>query len=100
MDCNSCREKRAEPVPYIVHEGAMARQERTIKRLWILVILIIVLLVGTNAGWIWYESQFETVETWQDVEQTADGNGINRFIGGDYYGYDTENSDIYTEESP
>lgn len=45
-------------VPYIVHESMMARQERTIKRLWILVILLILLLFGSNAAWIWYESQF------------------------------------------
>lgn len=76
-------------VPYIVHEGDMARLERTNKRLWILSILLVVLLVGTNAGWIFYESQFEevvtTTETYQDVSQDAD-NGSNTFIGGDYYG--------------
>lgn len=60
-------------VPYIVHEAAMARQERTVKRLWIVVILLIVLLVATNAGWIWYESQWEVVET--TVESQTDGGG-------------------------
>lgn len=44
-------------IPYIVHEGVMARFERVIKRLWIVIILLIFLLVGTNAGWLWYESQ-------------------------------------------
>ena len=81
-------------VPYIVHEGDMARLERTNKRLWILSILLVVLLVGTNASWIWYESQFEDVVTTetqeisQDVTQDADDGGSNTFsfIGGDYYG--------------
>ena len=53
-------------VPYIVHESIMARMERTIKRLWILCILLVLLLVGTNAGWVYYESQ------WQSVRQTKD----------------------------
>ena len=73
MDCNTCREKRADPVPYIVHESAMARQERTVKRLWIILLVTIVLLVGTNALWVYYESQF-TDETWT-YEATTDGGG-------------------------
>lgn len=60
--------------------------ERTIKRLWVIIILLIVLLFGTNAAWIVYESQFETIEMSQEVEQEADGDGTNNFIGGDYYG--------------
>lgn len=59
-------------VPYIVHEGTMARMERTIKRLWILVLVLVVLLVGTNVAWLWYESQFETLETFQDIYQEVD----------------------------
>lgn len=67
-------------VPYIVHEGAMARMERTIKRLWILVVLLAVLLVATNAAWIYYESQFtDEIVT---VEQESD-TGNNNYIGND-----------------
>lgn len=73
-------------IPYYVHESDMARMERQIKRLWIVLIMTIVFLVGSNAAWIYFESQWETVETvTQEVTQEAD-NGINRFIGGDYYG--------------
>ncbi len=57
----------------------------TIKKLWVIIILLIVLLFGTNATWIVYELQWETVDVTQNVEQEAD-NGINRFVGGDYYG--------------
>lgn len=64
-----------------------ALAERTIKRLWIIIILLIVLLAATNGAWIHYTKQFETVETWQDVYQSADGDGTNNFIGGDYNGY-------------
>ena len=46
--------------------------ERTIKRLWIIIILLIVLLFGSNAAWIYYESQWETVETTIEAEQIAD----------------------------
>lgn len=65
-------------IPYFCHEGDMARAERTIKRLWILCILLIVLLVGTNIAWIHYESQFMDEVT---VTQDSDA-GTNNYLGG------------------
>ena len=64
----------------------MARMERTIKRLWIVVLVLIILLAASNGAWIYYESQMETVETYQDVWQEDDGFGNNQFIGGDFNG--------------
>lgn len=80
-------EKYDTPVPYIVHESNMVRMERTNHRLWMLCIILVVALLATNAGWIWYESQWEVFEesTVQEVSQTAESNGgyaINRFVGG------------------
>ena len=86
-DCKSCKSKEqyAEPVPFIVHEGTMARAEITIKRLWITILLLIVLLFGSNAGWLWYQSQFEYCQTTQEVMQESN-HGDNSFIGGDVGG--------------
>lgn len=54
--------------------------ERTIKKLWVIIILLVVLLFGSNAAWVYYESQFETVQT----EITQDNlDGINNYIGND-----------------
>jgi len=39
-----------DPVPFIVHEAEMARQERTIKRLWIAALIILAALVASNAA--------------------------------------------------
>lgn len=89
---------KVEAVPYVVHEGAMARQERTIKRLWILCLVMFLALVGTNAGWIYYESQFETVVS--DVRQDIDsGDGNITAVGiGDIYG--TGETDSEGENAP
>ena len=63
MDCETCKEKRKvvvqtpKDVPYIVHEVAVARLERVIKRMWVLVLALIILLCASNAAWIWWESQ-------------------------------------------
>ena len=83
-DCESCKSKnpQAKDVPYIVHEAELARAERTVKRLWITILLLIVLLVGTNGAWIWYQSQFEYSQTTQEVTQESN-HGDNSFIGGD-----------------
>ena len=89
-NCENCKAttcKEPESVPYIAHEAAMARMERQAKRLWIAVILLIVLIVGTNAAWLYYESQWETA--YQEVTQEAD-NGTNNFVGGDLIG-ETDN---------
>lgn len=73
------------PISYVAFEGEMTRMERTNKRLWILCILLLISLLGTNLGWIYYESQWEVFET-QEVNQETNGNGNNNFVGGDYYG--------------
>lgn len=65
-------------IPYIAFESATSRQERTIKRLWILCLVLIIALLGTNAGWIWYENQFEDVVV---TQENADG--YNNYIGND-----------------
>lgn len=73
-------------VPFIVYESEMARLERIIKKQFILILVTIAFLVGTNACWIWYESQWEdvtTTTTEQEVTQDANGGGNNTFIGGD-----------------
>lgn len=72
--------KPVESVPYLVHEADMARQERTIKRLWILLILVIVLLVGSNCAWIYYESSFE--DEIVTITQENDS-GYNNYVGRD-----------------
>lgn len=78
-------------LPYVVHEGIVTRFERIIKRLWILCIILIIALIGTNVGWIYYESQWQYVETTTTQEVDQGGNGNNSFVGGNYNG--TESTD-------
>ena len=71
-NCEICKNVKNAPesVPYIVHESSMARMERQIKRIWITVLMLIVMLVGTNGAWLLYNSQFETVETVMEEYQS------------------------------
>ena len=93
MSCETCKNKPATPesIPYIAHEFAMARAERTAKRLWITILTLIFLLVGSNCVWIWYNSQFEVVET-TTIEAEQDGSGVNIVSGGDL-DYGAESAD-------
>ena len=93
--CNSCAtENQNIVVPYAAHEIAIATSERHSKRLWIVILVLIVALIGTNLAWIIYNSQVETIEESTVVEQ-ENSNGDNNYIGNDgdiTYGK-TENND-------
>ena len=94
MSCDTCKNKTTTPesVPYIVHESAMARAERTVKRLWITILTLIFLFVGSNCAWLWYNSQFEVVET-TSIEAEQDGSGVNIVSGGDLdYGAESKDN--------
>ena len=94
--CNGCGAgNQPVTVPYVVHESSMARAERLSRRLVAIIILLIVLLVGSNIGWLIYESQFETIETIEKtvIEATQDGTGTNIVGGGDInYGSESKNN--------
>ena len=94
MSCETCKNKTTthESIPYAAYELSMARAERTAKRLWITILTLIFLLVGSNCAWLWYEAQFETVEYTQEVTQEAD-NGTNNFVGGDVIGETNDQND-------
>lgn len=83
-NCETCKARTGEEpesVPYIVHEASMARMERQAKRLWITILVLIFLLVGTNGAWLWWNNQWETVESWEITQENEGGN--NNYIGND-----------------
>lgn len=88
--CNGCgTDKKPSSVPYVVLEDFKETAKANSLKWFIVCLVLIVLLVGSNCARLWYKSQFETVETveevYQEVVQEAD-NGENHFIGGDVIG--------------
>lgn len=75
-------------VPYIVFESEIARMERIIKRLWIVVIVLATVIAVSVIGFVWCESQYETMSYQQDG---AGINNVNIGSQGDIYG--TESAD-------
>jgi hypothetical protein len=94
MDCSTCEKKTAvaEPVPYIVHESAMARNERTNKHLIIVLVIVIFLWFITIGCGLWYFNQFDFVTNEETREYHQDGEGVN--IIGSENGVDFNESDV------
>ena len=91
MSCN-CQEvaekgkkdiENSLKIPFAAHESAMARSERHTKALIWVIVLLIVLLVGSNAGWLIYNSQFEDVEETTTTITQDNTDGYNNYIGND-----------------
>ena len=70
-------QKRDKVVPCYAHESALAMAERTIRRLWITCMVLVALIVVTNAMWIWYNNQFEDISTQISSEASADNGRID-----------------------
>ena len=92
MDDNNNKNNNKKDVPYIVHESALARMERIVKRFFILLIIAVLVIFASNAFWLWAWMQYdytgeETVYTYQQ-----DGEGVN-IVG------DNNTGGIYGAES-
>ena len=83
-------ENKLITIPYIAHESEVARQERTIKRLWILTIVIFLAFVLSNGAWIVYESSYADTITTREAEQEGSGTNI---ISGRDLSYGSESTD-------
>jgi predicted metal-binding membrane protein len=90
-NCKECKENRVEVktpenVPYIVHETAMARNERNVKRMVVAIVTAIALLFASNALWLWAWMQYD----YESYEAITDNGGDANIIGNDgdiYNGY-------------
>lgn len=84
-------------VPFKVYESAQARADKRFKMMWILLIIVFVAFVGSNTGWLIYESQYEDTVTTIDAQQ--DGSAVN-IVGGGNITYGTEGTNNNEEKNP
>lgn len=86
MDCNTCKEKR-DMVSRYNFQSTVSTLERANRRLWIVILVLIIALVGSNAGWIVYEAQFtdEVTETYE-ADTSSGGTAIVNRDGEVNYG--------------
>lgn len=78
-----------DKVSYYEHESVLAKMERANRRVWILCLLLIFALVGTNVGWIYYNSLYENNTT--TITQEVDSSGGSAMINdGVHYNGESE----------
>lgn len=68
-------------VSYLAFESVTARMERTIKRLWITIIILIVSILVIIGGIIYDKSQWESVETTEVSQEIDTGSGSATITG-------------------
>lgn len=95
MACNNCNENQhtGSSVPQLAFESMKATLERTIRRLWILALVLIIVLLGTNAAWLYYEIRWKTVNATEIAQEVDTGEGSAYVAGiGDVYGESKTNN--------
>ena len=90
--------ENAAMIPYYVHEGEMVRMERLNKRWFIAFLIVLIMLFVTNAAWIVYESQFETIAVEQQVD-TGESPAVVSGTGDAIYGYYPADGEVEGEKT-
>lgn len=80
--CNNCNTNDMAVMPIAQHEKDQNRLMGIIKWLIAVIVILIVLLVGSNVGWLIYNSQFEVMEESTTITQ-ENAEGYNNYIGND-----------------
>lgn len=66
-----------------VYEIAIGALQAQLKRMFVLCVILIIALVGTNLGWFIYEQQFEEIVT-ETIEASSDsGDAYGTIVSGD-----------------
>lgn len=100
--CNSCNDTTKVTMSSADWQKNEQRHENREKRYIGVIVLLIVLLVATNIGWLIYENSFETVETVEEVIiEAKQGDGVNIVGGGDVnYGAESNNQEENHNQNP
>ena len=67
-----------EPVPYIVYQGTMARFERIIRKLALVIIIAVAMIFASNMAWLyaWNMYDYESSSVVVDSESKSNANYI------------------------
>ena len=85
-------------IPYIVYDEEMARQERHIKRLLIILGIMLFLFFASNMAWLYVWNQYDYIdETETTIKATQDGEGVN-IVGGEDVKYGPNSDDPQKEK--
>lgn len=75
-------ENKTLMIPLVASESSMDRLERSNKRMFIIIVLLIIGLVISNSIWLYNWMQYDYVDSYE-VDVGAEGDGIANYIGDD-----------------
>lgn len=83
MDCKGCKFKEEKTVPWAAVELLNGTHAQTVKRLWIVIVILIAALVICNAAWlyVWQLYDYQTIDESIDLSTRNGGNA--NYIGND-----------------
>ena len=82
--CNNCgTDKKPSSVPYAVLEDFKETAKANSLKWFIVCLVLIVLLVGSNIGWLVYESQYEVIESTTESYDLDTGENGNAIVNGE-----------------
>lgn len=79
MEEVNAMEAYKEPIPYFIYEHTMARFERTIKRLIIVIVIAVVALFVSNMAWLYVFNSYDVVS--EEVAIDSNDGGNANYIG-------------------
>ena len=82
----------------IDHQYDMARLERIIKRLWIIMIILLILFAGTNALWIYEWNQYDYSDVFVDSQDGGNANYLEAGMNGVINNGPSDSQDEKTQE--
>lgn len=75
--------QKPEAISYYEHEQEIARSENHTRRWAVAALIAFLALIGTNVGWIVYESQYQNVITETYTAETDQGGDAQNVIARD-----------------
>ena len=83
-------------IPYLAFESAQARNERLVKKLIFMLVVVIAMLFVSNVIWVYEWTQYDYSSSEEIKVDGGDGGDAN-YIGNDgeirYYGFDNGEQD-------
>ena len=84
---------QGDKISYFIFESVQARNERTIRRMWITTIILIILLFVTNAIWLYEFTRYDYETYSVDMDAGETGDALYNYIGEDGDIYNGTNTD-------
>jgi hypothetical protein len=99
-DCKTCKENRIKDKNSNQYDIDIVSTMALItnRRLFIIILALIVALIGTNCFWIYREMQYEDISVSQEVD-TGDGDAIVAGVGDVNYGENQAESESTQTEN-